>query len=116
MGSNQVRESLGGARPGRLHSGGREGHGRVLRRRVVSSCGVILAAELQDRFEGPRQEAGKPLRRLFQPRDALEILDYSGAWVAQSVECVTLDFGSGRDPRVVRFSPTLGSSLSMESA
>ena len=34
-------------------------------------------------------------------------------WVAQSVERQTPDFGSGYDPKVVRSSPTLGSSLSM---
>ena len=39
-----------------------------------------------------------------------------GAWVAQSVECPTLDFGSGRDLRVVGLSPASGSILSMESA
>ena len=37
-----------------------------------------------------------------------------GAWVAQLVEYVTLDFGSGYDPRVVGCSPTVGSTLSME--
>ena len=39
-----------------------------------------------------------------------------GAWVAQSVKCLTFDFGSGRDPRVMRLSPTLGSVLDVESA
>ena len=34
-----------------------------------------------------------------------------GAWVAQSVERPTLDFGSGHDLRVVRSSPGLGYSL-----
>ena len=37
-----------------------------------------------------------------------------GAWVAQSVECLILDFGSGHDPRIVGSSPDLGSVLSME--
>ena len=36
------------------------------------------------------------------------------AWVAQSVDCPTLDFGSGHDPRVMGSSPTWGSVLSME--
>ena len=36
--------------------------------------------------------------------------------MAQSVECPTLDFGSGHDPRVVESSPGLGSTLSMEPA
>ena len=39
-----------------------------------------------------------------------------GAWVAQSVEHLTLDFSSGHDPRVVGFSPASGSVLSMEPA
>ena len=33
--------------------------------------------------------------------------------MVQSVERPTLDFGSGRDPRVVGLSPTLGSMLSV---
>ena len=37
------------------------------------------------------------------------------AWVAQSVECPTLGFGSGHDLRVVRLSPASGSALSGES-
>jgi len=39
-----------------------------------------------------------------------------GTWVAQSVNHLTLDFGSGRDLRVMGLSPTLGSVLSGESA
>ena len=39
-----------------------------------------------------------------------------GTWVAQSITHPTLDFGSGRDPRVVGLGPTLGSVLSMEPA
>ena len=39
-----------------------------------------------------------------------------GAWVAQSVEPLTLDFGSGHDPRVVASSPVSGSTLSIEPA
>ena len=35
---------------------------------------------------------------------------------AQSVERLTLDFSSGRDPRVVGSSPTSGSALSVEPA
>ena len=30
---------------------------------------------------------------------------HQGAWVTRSVECPTLDFGSGHDPRVVGLSP-----------
>ena len=37
-----------------------------------------------------------------------------GAWVAQSVECLTLDFGSGHDPRVLGSSPVSGSLLGAE--
>ena len=37
-----------------------------------------------------------------------------GAWVAQPVEHLTLDFHSGHGPRVMGSSPTSGSTLSME--
>ena len=37
-----------------------------------------------------------------------------GTWVPQLVERPTLDFGSGRDPRVVGLGPVLGSVLSVE--
>ena len=39
-----------------------------------------------------------------------------GAWVAYSVEHLTLDFGSDHDPRVVGSSPTSGSMLSVKPA
>ena len=39
-----------------------------------------------------------------------------GVWMAQSVEHLTLDFGSGWDHGVMRSSPALGSVLSGESA
>ena len=39
-----------------------------------------------------------------------------GAWVAQLVDHLTLDFDSGHDPRVVGLSPTLGSMPSVEPA
>ena len=39
-----------------------------------------------------------------------------GAWVAQSVECLTPDFSSGHDPRVRGSSPASGSTLTMEPA
>ena len=39
-----------------------------------------------------------------------------GAWVAQSVNRLTLDFGSGHDLKVGRSSPSLGSMLSVEPA
>ena len=38
-------------------------------------------------------------------------LEGRGAWVAQLVQCLALDFSSGHDPRVMRLSPTLGSVL-----
>ena len=38
------------------------------------------------------------------------------AWVVQSVEHLTLDFGSGHDMRVVGLNPVLGSMLSVEPA
>ena len=38
-----------------------------------------------------------------------------GSWVAQSIECLSIDFGSGHDPRVVESSTTSGSVLSAES-
>ena len=37
-----------------------------------------------------------------------------GAWVAQSVKHLTLGFHSGYDLKVARWSPALGSMLSME--
>ena len=39
-----------------------------------------------------------------------------GAWVAQLVKCLTVDFGSGHDPRVVGWSPVLGSVLGVDPA
>ena len=39
-----------------------------------------------------------------------------GAWVSQLVECLTLDFGSDHDLRVLGSSPALGSVLDGESA
>ena len=39
-----------------------------------------------------------------------------GAWVAQSVEHLTLDFSSGHDPRGTGSSSRLGSVLSVEPA
>ena len=39
-----------------------------------------------------------------------------GAWVAQWVEHLTLDFASGHDPRVMGSSPVSGSAWSMERA
>ena len=35
-------------------------------------------------------------------------VEVRGAWVAQSVKCLTLDFGSGRDLAVREFEPHVG--------
>jgi len=47
---------------------------------------------------------------------ALKIYEDRGAWMAQSVKVLTVDFSSSHDFRVVGSSPTLGSALSPESA
>ena len=49
------------------------------------------------------------------PQDT-SILNSTATWVAQSIECPTLDFGSGYDLMVVGSSPALGSVLGMEPA
>ena len=46
----------------------------------------------------------------------VEMTFLRGAWVARSVKPPTLDFGSGCDLRVVRWSPVPGSALGVESA
>ena len=51
------------------------------------------------------------LRPHLRPRRSASI---GGAWVARLVECLTLDFSSGCDPRVVGSSPVSGSLLSGE--
>ena len=58
------------------------------------------------------------MRELTQGGDTnvLKLNCGGGTWVAQSVECPTLDSGSGHDPRVVGSSPRLGSPLSVEPA
>ena len=48
-----------------------------------------------------------PTTKDYLPRDV---------WVAQSVEHLTLDFGSGHDPRIVVSSSKWGSVLSMDPA
>lgn len=66
MGRDQVREGEGWLQAVGTSFPRRGGcHGRVFYRTVVSSCGMILPAELQDKVEGHRQEARKPVRRLF---------------------------------------------------
>jgi len=49
-------------------------------------------------------------------RQLLKRQNPRGAWVAHSVKCLTFDFSSGHDLRVVRQSPVTGSTLSRESA
>ena len=44
------------------------------------------------------------------------ILRISGAWVAQLVQCLSLDFSSGHNLGILRSNPVLGSVLSGESA
>ena len=61
-------------------------------------------------MEFKKQAKGKRERETNQETDSWS------AWVAQSVECLTLHFSSGRDPRVMRSIPVLGSILSVESA
>ena len=45
-----------------------------------------------------------------------KVMPCRSTWVAQLIECLTLDFGSGHDPRVIRSSPASGSVLSVEPA
>ena len=45
----------------------------------------------------------------------LRKLMWRGVWVAQSVEHLTLDFGSGNHLRILILSPTSGSVLSTKS-
>ena len=39
---------------------------------------------------------------------------FTGAWVAQSVDHLTLDYSSGYDPKVMGLSPESGSTLRVE--
>ena len=48
--------------------------------------------------------------------DPLKVPGFWGAWVAQWVEHLTLDFSSGHDPRVSGSNPALASMLSVELA
>ena len=51
-----------------------------------------------------------------QPGKVDSITKSWGPWVAQSVEGLTLDFDSGRDPKVMGSRPASGPVLSMEPA
>ena len=51
-----------------------------------------------------------------QEQHSQKYLGLRGIWVAQLVEHLIPDFGSGHDPRVVGWSSSLGSRLDMESA
>jgi len=46
----------------------------------------------------------------------IKILTDWGAWVAQLVKRLTLDFGSGHDLKIMRSSPVSGSMLRVEPA
>ena len=56
-------------------------------------------------FQCPRQGACPGLH-IFTDREFIlvRVAHLRGAWVAQSTERLTLDFGSGRDPRVMGWS------------
>ena len=57
---------------------------------------------------------GHSLLLKMKPVAILGLKDFWGACVAQSAEHPALDFSSEDDPGVVRSSPVLGSSLSIE--
>ena len=59
---------------------------------------------------------GQTNRQLLVLNAALESVSLRGAHVAQLVKCLTLDFSSGQDLRVLRWSPALGSVLGPETA
>ena len=44
---------------------------------------------------------------LRNTKEFLKVL-FGGTWVAQSVECPTLDFGSGHDPQNLGIEPHIG--------
>ena len=50
------------------------------------------------------------------PSEVFKNKNMGKAWVVQSVEHLTLDLGSGHDPRVMESSPELGSVLNVEPA
>ena len=66
---------------------------------------------------GNRSEKPDPLFMTDEHRNASLRFPFRKRLVrAQSVKCPTLDFGSGHDLRVVRFTPMSGSELGMEPA
>ena len=50
----------------------------------------------------PKTQGWKLLEEIWLPSKAVVL---RGTWVAQLVKCLTLDFGSGHDLRVMRSSP-----------
>lgn len=55
------------------------------------------------------------MRKAYQTK-GMKVPRVWGAWVAQSVKCQTLGFGSHHDPGVVGLSSVSGSTLSLETA
>jgi len=49
-------------------------------------------------------------------RLSLKSIKHRGTWMAQSVKCLILDFGSGQDLGVLRSSPVSSSMLGVEPA
>ena len=55
-------------------------------------------------------------QNVLYAQNGILFIKLRGAWVAQLVEHLTLDFGSGHDLRVMGSSPVLGSVLSVQTA
>ena len=62
------------------------------------------------------QQLGWEIKLRFYRKQKKADGNRSEAWVVQSVERLTLDFGSGPDPRIVGLSSGSVSALSVESA
>ena len=77
----------------------------------------MLGSGVRKKMQPCPQEVLKhgSLRKQFT-KITFKILTFRGAWVAQSAKWLTLGFGSGLDLRVLGWSPTSGSVLSIESA
>ena len=81
---------------------------------IVAKNTVLLQMMYWNREQGRRK--GKADGTETTQKSTAEVRRARDAWVAQSDECPTLDFGSGHGPRVVGSSPALGSMLSAEPA